>query len=100
MIFVRAFHELLTVRRGQQKSPVIQASLMGGGTGMLAKGAEPLGTAWPWHGCIRECCQFKATNPRGNYILSRKKILWRYFMLGNVCLMEDIISAARNLFFL
>ena len=100
VIFVHAFPELLTVRGGHQKLSVIQASPMGGGRGVLAKGTEPLGTAWPWHGCISECCQFKATNPRGNHILSRKKILWRYFMLGNVCVMEDIISPACNLFFL
>ena len=100
VIFVHAFPELLTVRGGHQKLSVIQASPMGGGRGVLAKGTEPLGTAWPWHDCISECCQFKATNPRGNHILSRKKILWRYFMLGNVCVMEDIISPACNLFFL
>ena len=56
MIFVHAFHELLTVRGGNQKSAVIQASPMGGGRGVLAKGAEPpgdcLALAWLYKGML------------------------------------------------
>ena len=70
--------------------------LMGGASWGLCASGDRLALAWP----IRKCCQFKAMNPRGNYILNRKKILWKYFTLGNVCIMEDIISPPCNLFVL
>lgn len=95
VIFVHAFLELMTVRGGHQKSSVIQAPDGGASWGLCAS-EDRLALAWP----IRECCQFKAMNSRGNYIVSRKKIVWKYFPLGNVCVMEDIIYAPCNLFVL
>lgn len=48
----------------------------------------PLETGWHWQGCKGRFCQLKAMNPRGNYISSKNKMLWKYAMSGNVCIMK------------
>lgn len=57
-------------------------------------------TGWRGQGWKGNFCQLKAMNPRRNYLLSKNKMLWKYYVLGNVCVTEGSISLLFHLFFL